>query len=248
MVWTSKKWLFRTASLLCPITPLVSSLTHFIVSWKEKSRLFLVMNWVKVILAITFLILMLIVKFGGFIQEADVEQPDDLLHNWTRGINRYAMQHTSFRSAWQITSSLMLDIQFFMTLGLYMWKGFSLRIILTLVMFYSIRALLQQLFILPFPDDFFWESPGFPCLMNVYGRQSDFFYSGHVGFSLLCTIENFMMGVRYAGYFGIAATCFQAFTLITFQVHFTIDVFTGLVMAHYCYHVCQYPAVWLDKK
>ena len=80
-------------------------------------------------------------------------------------------------------------------------------------MFYMIRAILQTLFILPFPDDYYWENPGFPWLMNMYGRQSDFFYSGHVGFSVLWTVENFRCGVKWAGYFGIVATTFQALTL-----------------------------------
>ena len=49
-------------------------------------------------------------------------------------------------------------------------------------MFYLVRAVLQSVETSPFPDGFYWENPGFPSLLNMYGKQSDFFYSGHIGF------------------------------------------------------------------
>ena len=82
----------------------------------------------------------------------------------------------------------------------------------------------------------------------MYGRQSDFFYSGHVGFSTLCTIENFRCGVKWAGYFGVFATAFQTITLLIFRVHYTIDLFTGLVMCHYCFYLAGFVSDWVDKR
>jgi len=195
---------------------------------------FLKTNWVKIITVAIIFAGQLFIKFGGFIQDKDVEKPEDQIQNLTHSINEYATkENLPFGKAWQIICSLTLDIQFFLVLFFWLWKGFSFRVVIALLMFYLIRAVLQELFVLPFPEDFYWEYPGFPCLMNAYGRQSDFFYSGHIGFSALCTIENFRCGAKWAGYFGVFATVFQGITLITFRVHYTIDIVTGLVMCHY---------------
>mmetsp|Transcript_299 Transcript_299/g.330 ORF Transcript_299/g.330 Transcript_299/m.330 type:complete len:125 (-) Transcript_299:35-409(-) len=71
--------------------------------------------------------------------------------------------------------------------------------------------------------------------MNIYGRQSDFFYSGHIGFALMTTMESYTLKAYKCTIYGVFTTVFVGFTLLTFRVHYSIDLFTGLVMAHYCY-------------
>lgn len=217
-------------------------------TWSEKTKHFLITNWVKILTVSLLLAGSFVVKFGGMIQDADVSKPEDKLQNWTLPLNELAVKHSNVGKAWQIIASLTLDIQFFLVLFFWLWKGFSFRIIIALVLFYAIRAILQQLFILPFPEHFYWEYPGFPWLMNMYGKQSDFFYSGHVGFSLLCTIENFRLGAKKWGIFGIWATIFQWFTLITFRVHYTVDLFAGLIIAHYWFYLSGFVWDWVDSK
>lgn len=41
---------------------------------------------------------------------------------------------------------------------------------------------------------------------------------------------------------------FEAFTLIMFRVHYTIDIFTGLIMAHYCFYIAGFITGYVDKK
>lgn len=119
-------------------------------------------NWMKITVVLVLFTGSLIVKFGGMIQDADVPVPDDKIHNWTLGLNKFTMKHDKFRDAWQILASLSLDVQFFLVCGWWLYKGYSLRTVIAILMFYVIRAILQQLFILPFPDHFYWEYPGFP--------------------------------------------------------------------------------------
>lgn len=192
---------------------------------------------------------MTIIKFSDMIQHTDVPLPKDKIQDLTLALNKFSMEHHWFRSAWLITASLSLDIQFFLILFNWLRKGFSLRIIIALIAFYGIRAVLQSIFILPFPEHIYWENPGFPWFLNIYGsRQSDFFYSGHIGFSLLWTIENFNIGSKKSGIFGIITTIMQGITLVTFRVHYSIDLFTGLVMAHYCFYWAGFISDWVDKK
>ena len=219
----------------------------FLETWVDDAKHFARKNWIKILTVTLLFVGQLIVKFAGMIQDKDVEKPEDTLQNLTEGINRFAVDNIAFGKAWQIVCSLSLDIQFFLVLFFWLWKGYSFRVVIALLLFYAIRAVLQAIFILPFPDLFYWDYPGFPSLMNMYGRQSDFFYSGHVGFSLLCTIENFRCKVKWAGFFGVFATAFQTFTLLVFRVHYTIDLFTGLVMCHYCFYLAGFVSDWVDK-
>lgn len=39
------------------------------------------------------------------------------------------------------------------------------------------------------PAGYIWEYPGFPSLVVPYGPTNDFFYSGHMGGSLISTLE-----------------------------------------------------------
>lgn len=176
---------------------------------------------------------LLIIKYGGLVQAAVEEQPFDVIHRWLLPLNLYAMDHTTFRDIWIAFSSFLLDLQFFVVLFNWLKDGFTMRTPVSLAVFYIIRALIQQIYILPFPDYFYWEDPGFPCLLNIYGRQSDFFYSGHIGFSLMCLLENINLRAYKSVIFSTAATIFVGFTLLAFRVHYTIDIFTGVVMAHY---------------
>lgn len=142
------------------VAPSLTDMT--IVTWKGKIKYYLKTNWLKVVIVICLFSLSLIVKFGGMIQDKDVPKPSDKLQDATLSLNKFAMSHSAFRTAWQIIASLMLDIQFFSVLFMWMWKGYSLRVVFSLIMFYGIRAILQNLFILPFPDNYYWEYPGFP--------------------------------------------------------------------------------------
>lgn len=125
-------------------------------------KYFIRVNWLKLIIIVSLISTMLIIKFSDMIQHTDVPVPKDKIQDLTLGLNKFAMAHHWFRNAWLITASLSLDIQFFLILYNWLRKGFSLRIIIALIAFYAIRAVLQSIFILPFPEHIYWENPGFP--------------------------------------------------------------------------------------
>ncbi|CAI2361288.1 unnamed protein product [Moneuplotes crassus] len=204
-------------------------------SLRNRVTQFLLMNWFKLLIAVLMLTALLIIKYGEFVQKLDVEKPYDIAHNWLLPLNLFAMDHPYFRDSWIATTSFLLDLQFFIVMINWFKDGYSMRTPVSLIMFYAIRAVIQQLYVLPFPEHIYWEDPGFPCLLNIYGRQSDFFYSGHIGFCLMCVFENYNLRATKCMAFAIFSTFFVGFTLLTFRVHYSIDIFTGIVMTHYCY-------------
>ena len=123
------------------------------------------------------------------ITEADYGTIKDRLFDWTKGING----HHTFAHAWEIVACLNLDSLFILFCICFILYSKTYRIGVSILKFYVIRAVLQQFQTLSFPDGIYWEDPRFPTLVNIYGKQRGFFYSGHIGFILLCTIEYFQV-------------------------------------------------------
>jgi hypothetical protein len=89
----------------------------------------------------------------------------------------------------EISSSLLTDINFFALVIVWFLRAKSSRIMIAVFIFYVTRSILQRVVIFPFPDGFLSLEPAFPSLTVAYGRLSDFFYSGHVGFAIICALE-----------------------------------------------------------
>ena len=65
----------------------------------------------------------------------------------------------------------------------------SYRFGIAIVVFYVTRFLFQHIFLLKVPDNYIFRYPGFPSLFVPYDKTTDFFFSGHVGGSLIATME-----------------------------------------------------------
>jgi len=146
-------------------------------------------------------------------------------------------ENEGFRNAIQIIGSGLIDIAFLLTLGYWIFYGKSSRIIVTFAIFYGARAVVQNLIWMPFPEYYWWYDPGFPSLVVPYGRGSDFFFSGHSGFVVICLNEWKKLGFKKLKYFCSALLLLTIFILLVYRIHYTADIFTGVFFADYCYMV-----------
>ena len=88
-----------------------------------------------------------------------------------------------------IFCSLFMDITMVSGLVVFAVHGRTWRLPVSLAMFYGLRAIIQQLFLMRYPEGYLWNYPGFPSLVVPYGKTNDFFYSGHAGGGLVMTLE-----------------------------------------------------------
>ena len=115
------------------------------------------------------------------------------------------------------------------------------RLPIELVLFYGLRFICQALFAMQLPAGFYWDYPGFPSVTVPYGATNDFFYSGHVGACILCFVEyNSMLEngwrpvySRFMKWISIFSLFVQAFTMLATRGHYTIDLISGIIFAHY---------------
>lgn len=202
----------------------------------------------KIMVVAAIFFIFILVKMSNFISDAEYDKPKDRVHDATEKINLFINQNLSIAHLWQIIASLIMDSMFLLLWSMFILKSKSYRTLVSIAIFYLIRAILQLLQTMPFPEGSYWLSPGFPSLINIYGRQSDFFYSGHTGFMILCTIELFAVGGKRLGAYSLFGTLFVVFTLLCFRVHYTIDIFAGAIMAHYWYYLTGFIINPIDEK
>lgn len=86
-----------------------------------------------------------------------------------------------------------------------------------------------------FPEGYLWEYPGFPSLVVSYLKTNDFFFSGHVGLPIIIICELYKMKKFIMIYFTVFTLFLEFFTMIALRGHYSIDLVTGIFMAHYCY-------------
>jgi len=148
-------------------------------------------------------------------------------------INTPGNEH--YRDFFQFFCSLLLDIIFVITFGYWVLYGKSCRLPVTLGIFYITRALVQKVWFSPFPQGFYWESPGIPSLVVPYGRGSDFFFSGHSGFVVICASEWHKLKMPKIRNFIIGTAIYTILILLIYRIHYSIDIFAGVIFAEWCF-------------
>src|SRR5277367_5601307 len=77
----------------------------------------------------------------------------------------------------------------------------------------------------------FWNYPGFPSLMADYSIQHDLFFSAHTGIACLVATELMRTRKKWLTLTGLYFFAMIVMMLIVFRIHYTMDIFTGLIVA-----------------
>jgi hypothetical protein len=154
----------------------------------------------------------------------------DGLHELTAPINSYLLRHPGATDALLIISSGFIDA-FGIFLLLSWLFGRSVRPFLSLMLVMALRQLMQALCALPSPHGIIWHSPGFPSLLVTYNVANDFFFSGHTAIAVLGLYEVARLRRSWVTAFASMVLIFEIVTVLSLRVHYTMDVFTGVVTA-----------------
>ena len=109
--------------------------------------------------------------------------------------------------------------------------GTTVRPFLGLLVIFALRQTTQALTALPPPDGMIWRYPGVPSLLVTYGVATDLFFSGHTSIAVWGGLEIGRLRFRGAAVLGLLVAVFEASTVIVLRAHYTMDVFTGVVVA-----------------
>jgi hypothetical protein len=167
----------------------------------------------------------------------------DAMHDWLAGPHRYLTDHAAAADGLLIVSSAIIDVLGIFLLGISIF-GRTVRPFLGLLLLFAMRQICQSLCPLRPPENMIWHYPGFRSLLVTYGVANDMFFSGHTAMAVLGAVELVRIGGR--GWIGVSLfiAVFESFTVLALRAHYTMDVFTGAVVALYASVLAQRWAPW----
>jgi hypothetical protein len=173
----------------------------------------------------------------------------DKIMDFFQFVNDFIIHNPVWRNTLQIACSVFMDLMFLATGALWILRGTSSRVVMTILVFYVVRAITQALWLSPFPanGEYWWYDPGLPSLVVPYGKGSDFFFSGHVGFVTICALEWKKYGNKIMFWILTVGGAYTAFILLVYHVHYSIDLFVGFTFAHYTYMLIDHYKDPIDR-
>jgi PAP2 superfamily C-terminal len=171
----------------------------------------------------------------------------DALHNLSSGLNSYFAQNTAAANALLIVSSAIIDALGVFLLGSWLF-GRSVRPFLGLVLLMLSRQFLQALCSLPVPAGMIWHYPGFPSLLVTYHVANDFFFSGHTAIAVFGAIELSRFHKKWLTVTSILLVVFEVAAVLILRVHYTMDVFTGILAALWIARLSERISPALDRR
>jgi len=156
--------------------------------------------------------------------------------------------HVELRKGLIIASSGMIDIVLIMIAVRWVIYANNFRIIIVFFMFYAMRAFLQSIFFMTFPEGFIWDYPGFPSVAVEYFYKNDFFYSGHLGMLMISFLEFRRDNLTFMSCFAMFALLFNFFMLVATRSHYSIDLIAGIIIGHYCFIMGERISDFIDGK
>jgi hypothetical protein len=154
----------------------------------------------------------------------------DGLHQLTAPINSFLLNHPPATNTLLVISSAFIDA-FGLFLLLAWLFGRSVRPFLSLMLVMALRQLMQALCALPPPAGILWHNPGVPSLLVTYKVANDFFFSGHTAIAVLGLYEVARLRRAWLTTLASIVLVFEIVTVLSLRVHYTMDVFTGVVTA-----------------
>jgi hypothetical protein len=170
----------------------------------------------------------------------------DRLHTATAPVNLYLHVHPSAANGLLIVSSGIIDLLGVFLLSRWIF-GAAIRPFLGLVMVLGLRQITQALVSLPAPPNAIWHYPGFPSLLVTYAVANDYFFSGHTAIAVLAVTEIARAGRRWLTGLGVLIATFEVLTVLVLRVHYTMDVFTGVVTGLYAAYLADCISVGLKS-
>ena len=171
----------------------------------------------------------------------------DNVQELVKPITNYLEKNTSNRNTLIIFSSLIIDLIVLITCFNWVIYGKSWKFIISIVCFYIFRAIIQNIYQMPFPEKFLFVDPGFSSLTVSYLKTNDFFFSGHVGIPLLCAHEFKVFNWHVAMWFCIMASLLEGFVMVTSGGHYSVDIFAGWLFALYFIKISVIIAGYTDR-
>jgi len=202
---------------------------------QKPDRVFL---FTKIFLMCALLTILIANNFLNFVKPPDVPQCiTDSIHEYLTPWNQHLHENVHHRDIMLIISSFIMDILVLALCAKFILFDENLRVVLTLIIFFGVRSVIQNFWIAGVPEGYTWGNPGVFSMTVSYFPINDFFYSGHVGVCVIAFLEFRRCKMKYLARLAFFAIFMESFVMLVTKGHYTIDLIAGVVFAHYFYIV-----------
>ncbi len=170
----------------------------------------------------------------------------DGLHVLMAPLNQYFLQHATAANGLLIVSSSLIDLLAIFVLARWV-LGASVRPFLGLLILLGLRQLMEALCALPMPPNMIWHYPGVPTLLVTYSVANDYYFSGHTAIAVFAATELARLGRWWLTLLGVVIAIFEVTTVLILRAHYTMDVFTGAIVALYVAHLVERISPPIDR-
>ena len=158
---------------------------------------------------------------------------EDAIHQLSKPINKLFITNSIFRKTIEICGSLFLDVLCLLSMLIWVIFAVDWKLILSIIFFYGIRFIIQQIVRMTSPDFLFFPFPGFPSILTNYIKGSDYFYSGHCGMPIILVSEFEWLNSKIFILCCVFVSFFEMFLMLCCRGHYSIDIIIGILVAHY---------------
>lgn len=143
----------------------------------------------------------------------------------------YLQDHRTFLDIITAIDGIFIDLSLCIMGLIYMVNAKSISFLPTVIIFYLVRAIANNIVIFPIPDNYVFDFPGIPSYFVSYAKTNDLYYSGHTGMFVIYILDCFQNKRAKWNLIFIPACLYTIFILLLEGIHFTNDIIIGFVAA-----------------
>lgn len=126
---------------------------------------------------------------------------------------------------------VLIDLSLVVMGLIYMVTSRSISFLPTVIIFYLVRAIANNIVVFPVPDIYIFEYPGVPSYFVDYRRLNDLYYSGHTGMFVVYIVDCFQNKRGWWNFVLVPACLYTVFILLVEGIHYGNDIIFGFASA-----------------
>lgn len=143
----------------------------------------------------------------------------------------YLQNHRTFLDILTAIDGVFIDFSLCVMGLIYMVTAKSISFLPTVIIFYVVRAIANNIVIFPMPDNYIFDFPGIPSYFVSYAKTNDLYYSGHTGMFVIYICDCFQNKRAKWTYIFLPFCLYTVFILLLEGIHYLNDCIIGFVAA-----------------
>lgn len=155
----------------------------------------------------------------------------DPILSYLQPASAYLAKNKLMKDILTAIDGIFIDLSLVIMGLIYLVTAKSISFLPTVILFYLIRAIANNIAIFPVPEIYIFEFPGVPSYFVDYRRLNDLYYSGHTGMFVIYIIDCFQNKRGKWNLLFVPACLYTVFILLVEGIHFGNDIIYGFASA-----------------